>query len=232
MLMKKRSSSPVCFRACIFDLDGVIVDTAKYHYLAWKKLAGLLNINFTEKDNERLKGVSRIASLDIILEIGGLTIKDSMKEEYANLKNNWYLEYINTMTPAEILPGSLEFISELKNAGIKTALGSASKNTPLILGRLGIGNLFDAVVDGNIVSRAKPDPEVFVTAAQMLGVQPAECVVFEDATAGIEAALKAGMIAVGIGSADILAEAQSVVSGLDKMNLGKLVKIIKSAGNE
>jgi beta-phosphoglucomutase len=153
-------------KACIFDLDGVIVDTAKYHYLAWKKLATMLNINFTNEDNERLKGVSRMASLDIILEIGNMVLDDKTKEEYAALKNKWYLDYINRMMPDEILPGSLEFISELKNAGIKIALGSASKNTPLILERLGIGKLFDAIADGNVVRKAKPDPEVFITAAK------------------------------------------------------------------
>ena len=209
-------------KACIFDLDGVIVDTAKYHYLAWKKLATMLNINFTEVDNERLKGVSRMASLDIILEIGSMVPDDKTKEEYAALKNKWYLDYINRMMPDEILPGSLEFISELKNAGIKVALGSASKNTPLILERLGIGKLFDAVADGNVVSKAKPDPEVFITAAKMLGVQPEDCVVFEDAVAGVEAALNAGMRCVGIGSEKILKDAHFVVSGLDKMSLRKL----------
>jgi beta-phosphoglucomutase len=209
-------------KACIFDLDGVIVDTAKYHYLAWKKLATMLNINFTEEDNERLKGVSRMASLDIILEIGNMVPDDKTKEEYAALKNKWYLDYINQMMPDEILPGSLEFISELKNAGIKVALGSASKNTPLILERLGIGKLFDAVADGNVVRNAKPDPEVFITAAKMLGVQPEDCVVFEDAVAGVEAALNAGMRCVGIGSEKILKDAHFVVSGLDKMSLGKL----------
>jgi beta-phosphoglucomutase len=215
-------------KACIFDLDGVIVDTAKYHYLAWKKLAVMLNIQFSKKDNERLKGVSRMASLDIILEIGRMTLNDKKKDEYAALKNNWYLDYIRRMTPDEILPGSLELISELKNAGIKVALGSASRNTPLILERLGIEKLFDAVADGNVVSKAKPDPEVFIEAAKMVGVAPADCVVFEDALAGIEAALAAGMLCIGIGSEKILTDAHYVVSGLDKISLRKLRKIIKS----
>jgi beta-phosphoglucomutase len=214
-------------KACIFDLDGVIVDTAKYHYMAWKKLAVMLNIHFTEKDNERLKGVSRMASLDIILEIGNMRPDDRTKEEYAALKNKWYLDYIGRMMPDEILPGSLEFISELKSAGIKIALGSASKNTPLILNRLGIENLFDAVADGNIVKKAKPDPEVFIMAAKMVGVLPEECVVFEDAVAGIDAALNAGMICVGIGSEKNLKDAHFVVSGLDKMSLKKLREIAK-----
>jgi beta-phosphoglucomutase len=219
-------------KACIFDLDGVIVDTAKYHYLAWKKLAVMLNINFTEEDNERLKGVSRMASLDIILEIGRMKIDDRMKEEYAALKNKWYLDYIGRMTPDEILPGSLEFISELRNAGIKTALGSASKNTPLILERLGIAKLFDAVADGNSVKKAKPDPEVFLAASKMLGVLPKDCVVFEDAVAGVESALNAGMLCIGIGSKKILANAHFVISGLDKMRLKQLREIEKISDHE
>ena len=219
-------------KACIFDLDGVIVDTAKYHFMAWKKLTVMLNIDFTEKDNERLKGVSRMASLEIILEIGKLAPDEKQKEEYAVLKNKWYLDYIGRMMPEEILPGSLEFISELKNTGIRTAIGSASKNTPLILERLGIANFFDAVADGNNVNKAKPDPEVFLTASGMLGVLPSQCVVFEDAIAGVEAALNAGMFCIGIGSADILTNAHTVISGLDKMNLKKLRKFEKLERNE
>ena len=215
-------------KACIFDLDGVIVDTAKYHYQAWKKLAVILNVQFNEKDNERLKGVSRIASLDIILELGGIKLDEKKKADYAAMKNEWYLDYIRRMTPDEILAGSLELISELKNAGIKVALGSASKNTPLILERLGIEKLFDAVADGNIVSKAKPDPEVFIKAAEMVGVDPGDCVVFEDAIAGVEAALNAGMLCIGIGSEKVLTDAHYVISGLDKMNLRKLRKIGKS----
>ena len=215
-------------KGCIFDLDGVIVDTAKYHYLAWKKLATMLNIDFTEEDNERLKGVSRMASLEIILEIGNRICDEGTKEEYASLKNKWYLDYINRMTPDEILPGSLEFISELKNSGIKVALGSASRNTPLILERLGIGSLFDGIADGNVVSKAKPDPEVFLTAAKMIGVPPEECMVFEDAVAGVEAAIKAGMRCVGIGSDKTLKDAHFVVSGLDKLNLRKLKVMSKN----
>jgi beta-phosphoglucomutase len=219
-------------KACIFDLDGVIVDTAKYHYLAWKKLAVMLNINFTEEDNERLKGVSRMTSLDIILEIGNMKLDDRTKEEYAALKNKWYLDYIGRMMPDEILPGSLEFISELKSASIKVAMGSASKNTPLILERLGIGKLFDAVADGNVVKKAKPDPEVFIAASKMLGVLPEDCAVFEDAAAGVEAALKAGMLCIGIGSKKNLSNAHYVISGLDKISLKKLREIEKSKDHE
>lgn len=212
-------------KACIFDLDGVIVDTARYHYLAWKRLAEKLNVHFTEKDNERIKGVSRMDSLDIILEKSNLKLDYDLKEEYASLKNKWYIDYISRMTSDEILPGSLKFINELKKADIRVVIGSASKNTRLILERVKINNLFDAVVDGNIVSKAKPDPEVFIIAAKMVNIKPRLCIVFEDAVAGVQAAKNAGMICVGVGSEKVLTEAHSVISGLNKINLKKLQKI-------
>jgi beta-phosphoglucomutase len=208
--------------ACIFDLDGVIVDTARYHFMAWKRLADQLGINFTQEDNERLKGVSRMASLEIILEIGNLKLNERRKLEYATLKNDWYVEYITKMTPSEILPGCVPFIKELRSVNIRTALGSASKNTPMILERVGIIDLFDAVADGNNVSKAKPDPEVFLKAAEMVRAKPEECVVFEDAVAGVQAALNAGMMCIGIGLAGILTKAHFVVPGLYEMNLEKL----------
>ena len=214
--------------ACIFDLDGVIVDTARYHFLAWKKLTDQLGIHFTEEDNERLKGVSRMTSLEIILEIGNIKTDDSTKLEYATLKNKWYTDFISKMTPDEILPGSLDFIKELRKANIRVAIGSASKNTPLILKRVGILELFDAVADGNIVSKAKPDPDVFIKAAEMVNVKPGKCVVFEDAVAGVQAALNAGMMCIGVGSPKILTKAHYVVSGLKEMNIERLITIEKN----
>ena len=214
--------------ACIFDLDGVIVDTARYHFLAWKKLTDQLGIHFTEEDNERLKGVSRMTSLEIILEIGNIKTDDSTKLEYATLKNKWYTDFISKMTPDEILPGSLDFIKELRKANIRVAIGSASKNTPLILKRVGILELFDAVADGNIVSKAKPDPDVFIIAAEMVNVKPGKCVVFEDAVAGVQAALNAGMMCIGVGSPKILTKAHYVVSGLKEMNIERLITIEKN----
>jgi beta-phosphoglucomutase len=216
--------------ACIFDLDGVIVDTARYHFLAWKRLADQLGIHFTEADNERLKGVSRMASLDIILDIGQRKLDENQKLEFATLKNNWYVGYISKMTPDEILPGCLAFIKELKNANIRVAVGSASKNTPMILERVGILSLFDAVADGNNVERAKPDPEVFLKAAEMVGTEPRNCVVFEDAVAGVRAALNAGMMCIGVGSPRILTEAHCVVNGLNEMNLAKLLILENKIG--
>ena len=209
-------------KACIFDLDGVIVDTAVYHYKAWKRLANQLGFDFTEEQNEKLKGVSRTRSLELILQWGGISKSPAEQEELATLKNTWYVEMISHMTPAEILPGAKEFLLTCRAAGLKTALGSASKNSTMILEKVDIVDLFDAVIDGNKVTKAKPDPEVFLKGAEAVGVSPAECVVFEDAIAGVEAAIAGGMKAVGIGSPDVLSEANLVISGLDKMSLEKL----------
>lgn len=212
-------------RACIFDLDGVIVDTAVYHYKAWKRLANELGFDFTEQDNEKLKGVSRVASLNLILQWGGLSKTDAEKEELATRKNNWYVEMINKMTPDEVLPGAKDFVESCKQAGIKTALGSASKNSETILEKVGIAHLFDVVIDGNKVSKPKPDPEVFLKGAGELNIDPENCVVFEDAIAGVEAAINGGMKVVGIGSPDVLGKANLVINGLNEMSLEKLNKL-------
>lgn len=211
-------------KACIFDLDGVIVDTAKYHYLAWKRLASELGFEFTEKDNEQLKGVSRMESLEILLSVGGIKIDDpKKKEELAEKKNNWYVEYISKMTEDEILPGVKEFLELLKNNGVKLAIGSASKNTMTILNRIGLANFFDAIVDGTKITKAKPDPEVFLKAAEEMNIDPKDCCVFEDAVAGIEAAKRAGMKVIGVGNPEILKDADKVVSSLQSCGL-KLIE--------
>jgi len=212
-------------KACIFDLDGVIVDTAVYHYRAWKRLANELGFDFTEEDNEKLKGVSRTRSLELILQWGGIIKTAAEQEELATRKNTWYVEMISKMTPDEILPGAKEFLEACIDAGIKTALGSASKNSGMILERTGIAHLFNAVIDGNKVSKPKPDPEVFLRGAEEVNEQPENCVVFEDAIAGVEAAIAGGMKVVGIGSPQVLGEANLVVSGLNEMSLDKLNKI-------
>jgi len=209
-------------KACIFDLDGVIVDTAVYHYKAWKRLANQMGFDFTEEQNEKLKGVSRTRSLELILQWGGVTKTDAEKEELATQKNIWYVDMISHMKPDEILPGAKGFVQTCRDAGIKTALGSASKNSMMILEKIGMVNLFDAIIDGNKVSKAKPDPEVFLKGAEEVGIAPANCVVFEDAIAGIEAAIAGGMKSVGIGSPEVLGEANLVVSGLNEMSLEKL----------
>lgn len=211
----------------IFDLDGVICDTAKYHYLAWKRLAQELGFDFTEKDNERLKGVSRMRSLEILLEVGGLEKTEEEKAKLAEKKNTWYVEYILQMDSSELLPGVLDFLEELKENEVKLALGSASKNARTILQRLGITPLFDAIVDGNLVTKAKPDPEVFTLGAELLGIPPENAVVFEDAEAGIEAALAAGMKVIGVGDPKVLKHAQHVITGFASFRFADLLEILK-----
>lgn len=210
--------------ACIFDLDGVIVDTAKYHYIAWKALAQELGFDFTVEDNERLKGVSRMQSLDILLEIGNRQFPQADKRTMAQKKNALYVSYIEQMTPEEILPGVQDFLQQLKGRGIKIALGSASKNSPLILEQIQLAHLFDVVVDGNSITEAKPDPEVFLAGARRLGVEPSHCVVFEDAIAGIEAAHNAGMYCVGVGEAKTLHMADRVIEGFSGFTFEKLLQ--------
>lgn len=215
-------------RGLIFDLDGVIVDTAKYHYLAWKELTEKLGIRFTKKDNERLKGVSRIRSFEIILEIGGLTMPEEQKQEYCTQKNDRYLEYIRQLKEEEILPGAKRFLLEARASGYRIALGSASKNTQLILEKLKITELFDSVIDGTKVTKAKPDPEVFLKGAEELGLAPSTCLVFEDAEAGVEAAHNAGMLAVGIGSRKRLPQADLNVPGFAGLTPQALMRKLKA----
>lgn len=210
--------------AFLFDLDGVIVDTAKYHFIAWRQIAGELGFVFTEHDNERLKGVSRQRSLDILLEIGGLKLDGAVKTALAERKNNLYLDYIRKMTPAEVLPGAEAFVSGCKASGLKTALATASRNSALILDLLRIRPLFDVVVDGNKVFHTKPDPEVFLRCAEELSVEPGRCAVFEDAAAGIEAARAAGMFSVGIGSPEILSGADIVAPGLANITVETVLR--------
>ena len=180
-------------KGCIFDLDGVIVDTAKYHYLAWKEIASELGFEFTEKDNELLKGVSRMASLEILLNIGGINVCEEEKLKLADKKNKIYLSYITKMTSEEVLSGVRDFLEDLHQNGIQIALGSASKNAKTILKQVGIEDMFDAIADGTNVTQAKPDPEVFQKGAELLHLPAEECLVFEDAVAGVEAAHRAGI---------------------------------------
>ena len=201
----------------IFDLDGVLVDTARFHFQAWQRLAESLGFSFSLKDNERLKGVSRRASLEILLSLGEVRLSEDEIQEAMEKKNRWYVELIDQMTPEGILPGALDLLLELKEAGIKTALGSASKNAPHILERTGLAAYLDAVVDGNRTSRAKPDPEVFLLAAKDLNLSPLNCVVFEDAAAGIEAAINAGMRTVGVGNPAQLKAANLVIPSLEEI---------------
>jgi beta-phosphoglucomutase len=195
-------------KAFIFDLDGVIVDTAKYHYLAWKKIANELGIEFTHEHNELLKGVSRVRSLDIILNLGNVEAFQEQKDQWLVQKNEEYLTYLVDMDQSEILPGVMSVLEFLKAKQQPIALGSASKNARPILEKTGILSYFDVIVDGNDVSNAKPDPEVFLQAAQKLGMTNENSIVFEDSVAGIQAANIATMTSIGIGDAAILIEAK------------------------
>jgi len=199
-------------KAVIFDLDGVIVDTANYHYLAWKRLALELGFDLTLDQNELLKGVSRMRSLDIILDLGGIKLSASEKERFANKKNGWFVEFVNEMKPEEIFPGVRDLLRSIRAQGLKVALASSSKNAPSVIRLLNIQHEFDAVVDGTMIIHSKPDPEIFLLAAKKLGIEPSSCVVFEDAEAGVEAALAAGMKCVGIGSALQLGKANLVIA--------------------
>lgn len=195
-------------KAFIFDLDGVIVDTAKYHFLAWQKLAEEIGVDFTPEHNEELKGVSRIRSLEIILELGNITAAQEDKNRWLHQKNVDYLAYIEKMDASEILPAVSETLALIKRNDQFIALGSASKNARPILEKVNLLHFFDAIVDGNDVINAKPDPEVFLQAAKLVGVSNENCIVFEDSQAGIKAANIAKMISVGIGEPSVLKEAQ------------------------
>ena len=206
-------------KGLLFDLDGVLVDTAKYHFLAWKQLADEFGIPFTAQDNERFKGVSRAHCMEILLDLGGQTMPEEKQIFYQDKKNQTYVAYIQNMGQEEVLPGVTEFLRDAKNRGYAIALGSASKNSGLILDRLHLTQYFDAIVDGTKVSRAKPDPEVFLQGAVELGLPPQECVVFEDAVAGVQAAHAGGMQAVGIGSRQVLPEADFNLPGFQNITI-------------
>ena len=195
-------------KAIIFDLDGVIVDTAKYHYLAWRKIALDLGFDFSEVQNEKLKGVSRVQSLEYLLESGNVQLSQARKDELLHAKNQHYLSLISDMDASEMLEGIPQLLKDLRQHQVPFALGSASKNARLILDALHLTDWFTAIVDGNEVTQAKPDPEVFLIAAQKLGYKPEDCIVVEDSQAGIQAANAVGMTSVGIGSKEVLYESQ------------------------
>lgn len=213
----------------IFDLDGVIVDTAKYHYLAWQKLAQQLGIDFTPEHNEELKGVSRVRSLEIILALGNITATQEDKDIWLRQKNEEYLSYLVTMDESEVLPGVLPVLDYLKQQNQKIVLGSASKNAKPILEKAKVIDYFDAVVDGNDVSNAKPDPEVFLQGAKKVNFPPQKCIVFEDSVAGIQAANIAGMTSVGIGNQEILQEAHFVFPDFTYIDLNFIQNLINKS---
>ena len=210
-------------KAVIFDLDGVIVSTDEYHYKAWKKIAEEQGIHFDREINERLRGVSRMESLDIILENANRNYEMNEKIELANIKNNYYRKLLDRLTVDDILPGVMRILKELMQKNIKVAIGSSSRNTSFILEKIRLQNYFDAVVDGNEIKRSKPDPEVFLLAAKKLELQPQECIVVEDADAGVEAALAGGMKVVGLGSAANNKKATYQVADLSVLDLKSII---------
>jgi len=210
----------------IFDLDGVIVDTAKYHYLAWKKLANELGFEFTIEQNELFKGVSRKRCLEILLDIGKIEASQDQFDRWMIEKNIDYLAYIEKMDESEILPDVPKVLNFLKEKGIPIALGSASKNAKPILEKVKLLEYFDFIVDGNNVTKAKPDPEVFLIAAQKLKVAANKCIVFEDALAGIEAANNADMTSIGIGDAEVLSDADFNFNDFTEINLDFLKQLV------
>jgi beta-phosphoglucomutase len=217
--------------AFLFDLDGVIVDTAIYHYKAWRKMANKLGFDISEDFDEKLKGISRMESLDLILSHGNIQKSEKEKIELATEKNNDYLDLVKTMDSSAILEGILPFFDQIKsfnfesNHKIKIGLGSVSKNAPLILERIGLLDAFDTVIDGNKITKGKPDPEVFLNGAKALGLRPSACVVVEDAVAGVEAGKAAGMKVIGIGNPEILKKADLVIKNFNKVNLNELLKM-------
>ncbi|CAM2838932.1 beta-phosphoglucomutase [Flavobacterium frigoris] len=213
-------------KAFIFDLDGVIVDTARYHFLAWQKIANELHIDFTLEHNELLKGVSRVRSLDIILELGKVKASQEDKNRWLIQKNEEYLTYLVDMDQSELLPGVLTMLHYLKEKNQPIALGSASKNARPILEKTGIRHYFDAIVDGNDVTNAKPDPEVFLIAAKLVDVSPENAIVFEDSVAGVQAANIGKMTSIGIGEESILYEAKYIFKDFTHIEKGFIENLI------
>ena len=213
--------------AFIFDLDGVITDTAEYHFRGWKRLADEEDLSFTREDNEHLRGIHRHESLMLILK--DRLYPEEKIQEMMERKNSYYLEFIKEISWRDLLPGARELLEEIRTAGLKNALGSASKNTGEVIERLGIHSLFDAISDGHSVERQKPAPDLFLHAAQQLSLSPAECVVVEDAAAGIEAARAGGFRSVGLGPAEHVGKADVIFPNLTGVRLSDLLKVFDTA---
>jgi beta-phosphoglucomutase len=210
-------------RGVIFDLDGVVVYTDTYHFLGWKRLADEEGWDFDESLNDQLRGVSRMASLQIILDHNGLDMPEDQKHALATRKNEYYKASLATIDEDALVPGAIDFVRAVREAGLKTGLGSSSKNARTVLDSLGITGLFDAIVTGHDITRSKPDPQIFQLVTERLGLAPDECAVFEDAESGVAAALAGGMYAVGFGSQETLGAAHAVVQRYDQIDLSRFI---------
>lgn len=216
-------------KGCIFNLDGVIVDTAKYHYIAWRRLANQLGFDFSPEKHEELRGLSRMASLEKILEWGDMYMTEAEKLHWADVKNNWYVELISNLKPGDLLTGALLFLRQVREAGLKVALSSASRSARQVLHTTHIESYFDAIIDGHSTRKVKPDPESFHLAAQALGLMPSECLVFEDAALGVWAGVAGGFTVVGIGRPEYLPNAHLVIPGFENLTLNVLLTRLSGA---
>lgn len=213
----------------IFDLDGVLVSTDEYHYSGWKRLAVEEGIPFTRKDNHRLRGISRMESLEVVFKKGTGTYSQAEKLEMAERKNRYYVEILQDLSSDDVLPGARMLLEELKQQGFRLAVGSSSRNASLILGKVDLCGYFDIVVDGNDIRRSKPDPEVFLLAAARLGLDTANCVVVEDAEAGVTAANAASMGCIGIGTIDLVGKADKVVGSVAEIDAAMILSVLNAS---
>jgi beta-phosphoglucomutase len=218
----------MAFRAAIFDLDGVLVDSARLHFVAWKRIADELGIGFDEQANEALKGVDRMGSLDHILRLGGRSLDPAAREELAARKNGYYLDALANMTEADVLPGACDLLARARGAGLALGVASASRNAATVLDRAGLAPEIDFVADAAAVARSKPAPDIFLACAVGLGVAPADCVGFEDAAAGVTAIKAAGMVAIGIGDDAMLAEADQVFASTVTVDFDQVLRLAPS----
>lgn len=216
-------------KGCIFNLDGVIIDTAKYHYIAWRRLANQLGFELSPEQHEQLRGLSRMGSLEQILEWGDIYMTEAEKLHWSDVKNNWYVELISDLRPADLLPGVLLFLRQARESGMKIALSSASRSARQVLRSTHTEPFFDVIVDGHNIRKVKPDPESFLLPARALGLLPGECLVFEDAASGVLAGLAGGFTVVGIGRPEYLSHAQIVIPGFEGLTLNELLTQLTGA---